>query len=99
MTEKLLLKSRHVPMCFCARQCTSVFVRVVFLVLAILVLGTAANAQVSPGPLSNAHQSLSGTTQCSSCHEFGTKTPTFKCLECHKEIAKTLSEKHGYHFG
>ena len=56
-----------------------------------------AKAQISPGPLSKAHQSLTGTTQCASCHQFGTKTPTFKCLDCHKEIAKTLAEKHGYH--
>ena len=57
----------------------------------------SANAQISPGPLSKAHQSLTGTTQCATCHQFGTKSPTFKCLDCHKEIAKTLSEKHGYH--
>src|ERR1700682_2033400 len=57
------------------------------------------SAQISPGPLAKAHQSLTGTTQCAACHQFGTKTPTFKCLDCHKEIAKTLSEKHGYHAG
>ncbi len=55
-------------------------------------------AQISPGPLSKAHQSLTGTTQCASCHQFGTSTPTFKCLDCHKEIAERLSSKHGYHF-
>src|ERR1700732_3158112 len=99
MTEKRLPESRHVPMCIRARRCTSAYVRVVFLVVAIPVLAASANAQVSPGPLSNAHQSLSGTAQCASCHEFGTKTPIFKCLDCHKEIAKTLSEKHGYHAG
>lgn len=56
-----------------------------------------AHAQISPGPLSKAHSSLSGTTQCNSCHEFGTSTPTFKCLDCHKEIAEALKDKHGYH--
>lgn len=54
-------------------------------------------AQISPGPLSKAHQSLEGTTQCATCHEFGTSTPTFKCLDCHKEIAQALAAKHGYH--
>jgi len=56
-----------------------------------------ARAQVSPGPLARAHQSLNGTTQCASCHQFGTSTPTFKCLECHKEVAKLLAEHSGYH--
>lgn len=54
-------------------------------------------AQISPGPLSKAHQSLSGTTQCASCHQFGASAPTFKCLDCHKEIARLLSEHRGYH--
>jgi hypothetical protein len=56
-----------------------------------------ARAQISPGPLSKAHQSLSGTTECAKCHEFGTSVPTFKCLDCHKEIARLLSENQGYH--
>jgi hypothetical protein len=56
-----------------------------------------ARAQISPGPLSKAHSSLSGTSQCASCHLFGTSTPTYKCLECHKEIAQALATKHGYH--
>jgi hypothetical protein len=55
-------------------------------------------AQISPGPLAKAHQSLTGTTQCSTCHQFGTSAPTYKCLECHKEVALDLSAKHGYHF-
>jgi hypothetical protein len=65
--------------------------------LFLLFSAAGARAQVSPGPLSKAHQSLTGTTQCASCHDFGTKTPTFKCLDCHKEIAAALADKHGYH--
>ncbi|HEY2120526.1 MAG TPA: cytochrome c3 family protein [Candidatus Acidoferrum sp.] len=56
------------------------------------------HGQISPGPLSKAHSSLSGTSQCASCHSFGTSTPTFKCIDCHKEVAQDLSAKHGYHF-
>ena len=56
-----------------------------------------AQAQISPGPLAKAHQSLSGTVQCATCHQFGTSTPTFKCLDCHKEVAHRLAAKHGYH--
>jgi hypothetical protein len=64
-----------------------------------IFFGFASHAQISPGPLSKAHQSLTGTTQCASCHEFGAKAPTFKCVDCHKEIAQALVEKHGYHTG
>ncbi len=63
-----------------------------------LLLPTSAHSQISPGPLSKAHSSLSGTSQCNSCHAFGASTPTFKCLDCHKEVAQDLSVKHGYHF-
>ena len=70
---------------------------VLLVCFALLSLRATTNAQISPGPLSRAHQSLTGTSQCASCHQFGTKTPTFNCLDCHKEIARTLSEKHGYH--
>jgi len=63
----------------------------------LLLTSISAHAQISPGPLSKAHQSLNGATACNSCHQFGTSTPTFKCLECHKEIAQDLSAKHGYH--
>ncbi|HXC32450.1 MAG TPA: cytochrome c3 family protein [Verrucomicrobiae bacterium] len=70
---------------------------------ALLALGAwlcaagGAQAQISPGPLSKAHQSLDGSTQCNSCHQFGASTPTFKCLECHKEIAGLLAAHKGYH--
>jgi hypothetical protein len=67
----------------------------VFLLLALF--SVSAKAQISPGPLSRAHQSLTGTTQCANCHQFGAKTPTFKCLDCHTEIARLLSEHRGYH--
>jgi hypothetical protein len=63
-----------------------------------LLFPSAARGQVSPGPLSKAHSSLDGPAQCASCHSFGTLTPTFKCLDCHKEVAKGLSAKRGYHF-
>ena len=70
-----------------------------FLLLSIsLSLASPAKAQISPGPLSKAHSSLNGTSQCNSCHQFGASTPTYKCLECHKEVAQDLSAKHGYHF-
>src|SRR5450755_496709 len=47
-----------------------------------LGLGMPAGAQISPGALSRAHQSLTGATNCSSCHKFGAGA-TLKCVECH----------------
>jgi len=67
------------------------------LLAAVLAGARNVNAQISPGPLSRAHQSLNGTTQCNSCHQFGTSTPTFKCLDCHKEIADRLAVHKGFH--
>jgi hypothetical protein len=72
-------------------------IRLSFLFAALLFSASSARSQISPGPLAKAHQSLNGTSQCASCHQFGTSTPTFKCLECHKEIARLLSENNGYH--
>jgi hypothetical protein len=69
----------------------------IFAGMVLTLLAGPAYSQISPGPLSKAHQSLSGTTQCVSCHQFGTSTPTFKCLDCHKEVAQRLAAKHGYH--
>ncbi|MBZ5527972.1 MAG: hypothetical protein LAN71_08735 [Acidobacteriia bacterium] len=57
----------------------------------------AARAQISPGPLSKAHQSLSGATQCSSCHTLRAGSPEMKCLDCHTEIARRLRERRGLH--
>jgi len=57
----------------------------------------AAWAQISPGPLSKAHQSLSGTSNCTSCHRLASGQATFKCLDCHQEISKRLAEGKGLH--
>lgn len=80
------------PLHLDARLCTTLLVALGGLLFAI-----AAGAQISPGPLSKAHQSLSGPTQCTSCHKFGTSAPAFKCLDCHREIARRLSEQRGLH--
>src|SRR5262245_11365324 len=57
----------------------------------------ASWAQSPPGPLSKAHQSLSGTSNCTSCHRLASGQATFKCLDCHQEISKRLAEGKGLH--
>ena len=69
----------------------------VFAIALFTFFGNPACAQISPGPLSKAHQDLNGSTKCTSCHQFGASAPTFKCLDCHKEISKLLADGHGYH--
>jgi hypothetical protein len=61
-----------------------------------LVCG-AAIGQISPGPLVRAHQNLNGTENCIKCHEVSTKSPTFRCVECHREIADELQQNKGLH--
>ena len=55
-----------------------------------------ASAQISPGPLSRAHQSLNGSTNCASCHKFGGQA-ALRCLACHTEIAIRLTTHKGLH--
>lgn len=60
-------------------------------------LGGVASGQISPGPLSRAHQQLEGLTKCVSCHEFRTADRKLKCLECHVEIQRRITAGSGYH--
>lgn len=63
----------------------------------LLCLSSQGRAQVSPGPLARAHQSLSGPTNCTKCHAVSARSPEFNCLECHREIAAEISEHRGLH--
>lgn len=55
------------------------------------------SAQLSPGPLVDAHKDLEGITKCTQCHDIGNKVSNDKCLNCHKEI-KTLTDRNrGFH--
>ena len=67
------------------------------ILLSLLLLSCLSRAQISPGPLSRAHQSLSGATQCTSCHKLGAGAASFKCLECHADIASRIAAKRGLH--
>src|ERR1051326_419958 len=53
--------------------------------------------QISPGPLSRAHQSLGGATNCTTCHKLGGGEAKFKCLECHSDIATRIAQSKGLH--
>lgn len=66
----------------------------------LLLLGscpTSVRAQISPGPLSRAHQTLSGSLNCAKCHDLGAGGVQLKCLECHTEIRQRLVQRRGLH--
>jgi hypothetical protein len=65
--------------------------------IAVLVLCAAsAGAQISPGPLAGPHRFLEGATNCTQCHRLGGQA-TFKCLDCHREIAGRIAAGRGFH--
>jgi len=68
-----------------------------WILLTICWTSIPAMAQISPGPLSRAHRSIRGLTDCTSCHELSTGQPTFKCLDCHSEIARRIRAAKGLH--
>jgi hypothetical protein len=62
-----------------------------------LSVARPARAQLSPGPLSEAHRSLEGVTQCFQCHERGAGVADAKCLACHTEIGWLRARSRGLH--
>ena len=63
---------------------------------ALVLCAASALAQISPGPLSSPHRFLEGATNCTSCHRLGGQA-TFKCLDCHSEIAGRIAAGRGFH--
>ncbi|UCF67390.1 MAG: hypothetical protein JSV80_16725 [Acidobacteriota bacterium] len=59
--------------------------------------GPPGLAQISPGPLSRAHEKLDGPLQCLSCHEGGQSVVRDRCLACHEEISWLLERRRGLH--
>ena len=74
----------------------SKIVRLVFFCL-LLTYSLDGFSQISPGDLCNAHASLDGMSNCTSCHKFGEKIANDKCLACHKEIGTRIAKNKGYH--
>ena len=54
-------------------------------------------AQISPGPLARAHQGLNGPGNCTRCHTASVRSRSFRCLDCHQEIAAELQQRRGLH--
>lgn len=54
-------------------------------------------AQISPGELSRAHQSLEGMAHCTACHSMGKTIADENCLTCHGELAARIKAGTGLH--
>lgn len=70
--------------------------------IATILLCTAAfspplSAQISPGPLTAAHKNLEGPENCTKCHVATVGSRSFRCLDCHREIAVELQQHRGLH--
>jgi len=71
----------------------------------VVLLGWVAAAAAGPierllmpGEVVKGH--AKSETECTKCHDHSDPTParqTVLCLDCHKDIAKDLSTKHGFH--
>ena len=74
----------------------------IFTLLLHLSMLASANAQswferlVMPGELVESHSKLE--SKCSNCHEaFSRQSQRHLCLDCHKDIARDVNEKRGFH--
>ncbi len=66
--------------------------------LACALLSGPARAQlISPGALARAHAKVDEEDACGRCHAQGRKVVESGCLDCHKEVAKGLRARKGFH--
>jgi hypothetical protein len=70
---------------------------IVHIVILLTFFAGRLGAQLSPGDLSNAHKGLEGMSNCTQCHDIGSKVSNDKCLACHKEIKYRTDRNAGYH--
>lgn len=54
-------------------------------------------AQISPGPLTSAHATLEGPTQCTQCHGNRRDAMGTQCVACHKDINWLRERGRGFH--
>jgi hypothetical protein len=65
--------------------------------LLVALAGLPAQAQISPGPLADAHASLEGASGCLRCHQRGKGVSASLCLDCHRALAERLAKGLGLH--
>ena len=68
-----------------------------FVILLLCPFVSRGYAQISPGPISEAHKEMDLLRKCTSCHEIGQPIVVKRCLECHTEIQRQFDRNAGYH--
>jgi hypothetical protein len=71
--------------------------RLSIIFLLTTLLAAIASAQLSPGPLSQAHADLEGLANCNKCHGFDQKLAPDKCLGCHIALSDKIKAGQGLH--
>jgi hypothetical protein len=71
--------------------------RKIIIILTLIFSTVYSYGQISPGELTQSHAKLEGMSNCTMCHDLGSKVSNRKCLECHDEIKALLNQKKGYH--
>ena len=71
--------------------------RVLGCFLFVVLIAGQGHSQISPGPLSKAHESLSGSLNCTKCHDLRSRATKLKCMECHSEIRQRVQNGRGMH--
>ena len=69
----------------------------IYIICVVSIFALGLSAQISPGPLSEAHKELEGLSNCTKCHDLGNKVPDRKCLDCHEVIDRLINTNQGYH--
>lgn len=60
-------------------------------------MAAPAQAQISPGQLSQAHAELEANNQCLACHRQGQGVDAERCLSCHTLLEKRIDAGKGLH--
>ncbi len=71
--------------------------RLVLASVLLLAWPGTVRAQISPGPLSRAHQALEGALKCTQCHGPASDAMPRLCLSCHGEIGALQEQRRGLH--
>lgn len=65
--------------------------------VALVMAGRGASAQISPGPMSQAHAELDGSDSCLSCHSSGRGVDPARCFSCHGPLSQRVKAGQGLH--
>lgn len=66
-------------------------------VAALFLMAPPALAQISPGPLTQAHRELEGPLNCTKCHGGRKEAMELLCVGCHRDIGWLIERRLGFH--